>query len=228
MRVPLLTGALAILVAGSLAAQEVQPAVHDGSRSVNFTFDGLGSFGLAGTGVNGGLGMSFFKSRDRALRLGLQMGYNRSTQPWNGIGQGSDGLTTNWNFGAGADVLRYRDSGSGRVRPYAGVGLSFTIASSDQKPPVASTPPDGTILERKDINATDGLTIGTRGILGAEFFIFSQVSVSAEYRLNIVSYTSRADQVTRFQGLPDAVTKNGSALTVFGFGAGGAMVHIYF
>ncbi|MCG6989140.1 MAG: porin family protein [Gemmatimonadetes bacterium] len=228
MRKTLLAGVLAIFVAGPVAAQEVQPVVHDGSRSINFTFNGLGSFGLAGTGVNGGLGMSFFRSRDRAIRLGLQMGYDRSTSPWNGVGAGSDGLSTSWRLGVGADLLRYKDAMSGRVRPYIGVGVSIATASSDQKPAVSDNAPDGTLIETKNSNANDGLTIGTRGILGAEFFIFPEVSISAEYTLNLVSYTRRADMGTSYKNLPEVTTKRGSALTVLGFGAGGAMVHIYF
>lgn len=228
MRKTLLAGALAIFVAGPVAAQGVQPAVHDGSRSINFTFDGLGSFGLAGTGVNGGIGMSFFRSRDRAIRLGLQMGYDRSTSPWNGVGAGADGLSTSWRLGVGADLLRYRDIVPGRVRPYIGVGVSIATASSDQKPAVSNNAPDGTLIETKNSGANDGLTIGTRGVLGAEFFIFPEVSVSAEYTLNLASYTRRADVGTSYKNLPEVTTKRGSALTILGFGAGGAMVHIYF
>jgi len=64
--------------------------------------------------------------------------------------------------------------------------------------------------------------------MGAEFFIYSAISLSAEYQLNLFSTTSNADMVTSFKGVPSVTTKQGSSTTIPGFGSTGAMLHIYF
>ena len=200
----------------------------------NFTFGGLGTFGLGAAGVKGGISASYFLTQESALRVGLQVYSNSTTTPWNdlttnGTNPGSDGSTSTFGLGVGADYLMYINAISPRVRPYLGLGVRVITQSSDSKPAVATSAPNGTLVETKNGTGGDGLTFGAAGILGAEFFIFNAISVSAEYQLNLFSETSSADMVTSIKGAPSSVTtKQGSSTAILGFGSAGATLHIYF
>jgi hypothetical protein len=231
--------ALALVVASSLIlgmalAQDVQPVVKAGSKSINFTFGGLGTFGLTGAGVRGGISGSYFLTQESAVRIGLQVYSNSTTTPWNdltanGTNPGSDGSTSAFAFGIGADYLMYINATTPRVRPYLGAGVRFITQSSDTKPAVATSAPNGALTETKNGTAGDGLTFGVAAIIGAEFFIYSAISLSAEYQLNLFSVTSNSDMVTSIKGAPSSVTtKQGSSTSILGFGAAGATLHIYF
>jgi len=230
--------ALTLAVATTLAlgmahAQDVQPVVKAGAKSINFTFGGLGTFGLTGAGVKGGISGSYFLTSESALRVGLQVYSNSSTTPWNdfttnGTNPGSDGSSSTFAFGLGADYLMFLNASSQRVRPYLGAGARIISQSSDVKPAIPNSAPNGTLTETKNGTTGDGLTFGLSAILGAEFFIYSSISLSAEYQLNLFSVTSNADMVQSFKGTPGVTTKMGSATTILGFGAAGATLHIYF
>lgn len=222
-----------ILVSGLALSQDVQPVVKQGAKSINFTFGGLGAFGLGAAGVNGGISGSYFLKDDAAVRVGLQVSLNSTTSPWNdfsgnGTNPGSDGSTSLFGLGIGADYLSYMSAMSARVKPYLGAGIRLMMQSSDSKPAIANSSPNGTLTETKDGTAGDGLTFGLAGIMGAEFFIYSEISVSAEYQLNLVSFTSRSDMVASFKGVSSITTKQGSATSILGFGSAGATLHIYF
>ena len=123
----------------------------------------------------------------------------------------------------------YFNASTPRVRPYLGAGVRFITQSSDTKPAVATAAPNGTLVETKNGTAGDGLTFGAAAILGAEFFIWPAISLSAEYQLNLFSQTSGADVVTTIKGAPSSVTtKQASTTTILGFGSAGATLHIYF
>jgi hypothetical protein len=222
------------LVFGMALAQEVQPVVRAGAKSINFTFGGLGTFGLGAAGVRGGISGSYFLTQESAVRVGLQVFSNSTTTPWNdhsgnGTNPGSDGSTSSFAFGIGADYLMYINATTPRVRPYLGVGARVIMQSSDSKPSIATSSPTGTLVETKDGTAGDGLTFGFAGILGAEFFIYSAISISAEYQLNLFSTTSNSDMVTSFKGgVPNITQKQGSSTSILGFGSAGATLHIYF
>ncbi len=79
-----LIAALAVLTVFGLAvAQDVNPAIHAGAKSMNFTFNGLGNFGIGPTGPNAGIGGSYFLSNDAAVRAGLQVGLSTTSTPAN-------------------------------------------------------------------------------------------------------------------------------------------------
>ncbi|MGE5315012.1 MAG: outer membrane beta-barrel protein [Acidobacteriota bacterium] len=219
---------LLLVTAGSLSAQDFRPAVRSGARSLNFTFGGFGAFGIAGAGVSGGLGVSYFASSDVAYRLGLQAVYNKTTQPWTDAAPGSEGSTSNFGLGLGVDYLMYMSGMTSRVRPYWGVGVNVIYNTSSVKPPVALSAGTGTLIETRNGSDNDGLTFGVGGILGAEFFLYPELSLSAEYDLNLLSLTSRADRTLVRKNSPDFTVKQGSAMQILGFGAAGATVHIYF
>lgn len=219
---------LSFVASTALSAQDVRPVVQDGARSINFTFGGLGTFGLGAAGRDGGISGSYFLSRNAALRVGLQAAYSHSTTPWNGGGAGTDGSSSGTAFGAGADYLSYMSSLTQRVRPYVGVGAYLSSRTSDSKPPLASPVPSGALVETKNGSGGDGLTVGTRAILGAEFFLYPAISLSAEYQVGLFGLTSASDMVRSYQGAPSITTRRGSAQSFLGFSSAGAALHIYF
>jgi len=48
------------MMCGVVMAQDAPAGNQAGAKSMNFTFGGLGAFGLTGTGPNGGLGLTYF------------------------------------------------------------------------------------------------------------------------------------------------------------------------
>jgi opacity protein-like surface antigen len=220
------------MVFGLASAQDIVPAAKAGAKSFNFTFNGLGTFGIGPSGINDGLGLSYFMSNDAALRLGLQLKLTSSTTPWNdnsgnGSNPGSDGSASTFGLGLGADYLMYVSGMSPRVKPYMGAGVFVMLNSSDTKFGVANNAANGTETEEKNRNGNEGLSFGVAGIAGAEFFIYNELSLSAEYQLNVISLTSRADKVVSTKGHSDVTTKQGSAMQILGFGTVGATLHIY-
>ncbi len=222
-----------MLFSGAIFAQDVQPAVRTGAKSLNFTFGGLGAFGIGPSGVNGGLGLSYFMSSEAAVRLGLQFRLNSTATPWNdnsgnNTDPGSDGSTSTTGLGVGLDYLMYMSGMTSRVKPYMGAGFSIGLNSSDVKPPVSNAAGNGTTTETKNGNGNEGFTLGLVGIAGAEFFLYPELSLSAEYQLTLFSMTSRSDRVLSQKGKSDVTTKQGSATQILGFGTAGATLHIYF
>jgi opacity protein-like surface antigen len=213
-----LIAALAVLMVFGLAvAQDVNPAIHAGAKSMNFTFNGLGNFGIGPTGPNAGIGGSYFLSNDAAVRAGLQVGLSTTSTPANAPTgtTGTDGSTSSFSFGIAADYLMYMNAG--RVRPYWGAGLNFSTTTSDVKYATVGATQD----EQQGGTPT---TFGLAGIMGAEFFIYSEISLSAEYQLNLVSLTSTSDLT---HSNPASTTKMPSSLNILGFGAAGVTLHIY-
>jgi opacity protein-like surface antigen len=223
----------AMLVSAIAFAQDVQPVVKAGARSMNFTFGGFGAFGLGAAGVNGGISGSYFMNQDAALRVGLQVYSNSTKTPWNdftvgGTNPGSDGTTSTFALGLDVDYLMYMNAMTARVRPYWGAGVRVITQSSDSKPAIANSAANGSVTETKNGTGGDGLSFGLAGFMGAEFFLYPEISVSAEYQLNLISLTSRSDMVTSFKGISSVTSKQGSATSILGFGSAGATLHIYF
>jgi opacity protein-like surface antigen len=210
--------ALAIaMVVGIASAQDVNPAIHQGAKSMNFTFNGLGNFGIGPTGPSAGIGGTYFLSNEAAIRAGFQLGIATSSTPANAPAgfTGTDGSSSAMSFGIGADYLMYMNAG--RVRPYWGAGFNFTTASSDVKYATIGATQD----EQKGNTPT---TVTLAGFMGAEFFIYSELSFSAEYQLNLISLTSYSDLT---HSNPASTTKEPSTLNILGFGAAGVTLHIY-
>ena len=77
-------------------------------------------------------------------------------------------------------------------------------------------------------NGNGRLAIGASGILGGEFFVYPELSMSAEYQLNIISYNSYLDATVKSLNQPDHTEKRGSNIQILGFGSAGATLHLYF
>jgi opacity protein-like surface antigen len=223
-RVLLVLVAMAVLVNVSFAADDVMPAAKAGAKSLNFTFAGLGGFGIGAAGAGGGIGVSYFLNNDAALRLGLNIGTASTTTPAAMIGN-SDAKTSTFDVGIGADYLMY--SGMGRLRPYMGAGVQITMGSSSSEPSVPTPTPNGTVTKTTNTRANDGLGFSLMGILGAEFWLWNEISLSAEYRPGLIGITQKADSETTVQGQPNVTAKGGSSTNILGLGTTAVMLHIY-
>ena len=234
----------AILVAITLVASfvyagdDITPAAKAGATSLNFTFGGLGTFGFGCAGLTSsvqtsssdisvplGMSISFFSSNSAALRIGLQAQLQSKTLPSN-LTNGTDGSESAFAGGLSLDYIGYMGSSSSRIRPYLGAGILFIYSSNDYKPAVASGAPQS---ETKNTQPA-GIAAELRGIVGAEFFIYNEISISAEYQLNLFGIESFAD--TKYtdgtSGHQQPPIKNGSGTQILGFGTIGATVHFYF
>jgi opacity protein-like surface antigen len=231
------------MVCGVVLAQDFQPAAKSGAKSLNFTFAGLGAFGIGAAGVpnfskfNPGFGVSYFLSSDAALRLGLQIAIPSATIPANPAAgkTGTDATQSAFSAGVAVDYLMYLYGMTPRVKPFAGLGVAFATNSTTEKDGIN----DNTNFTQTEIkNNSNGVNInGTAyqagtglaltAIVGAEFFIYSELSISAEYDLNLFGTQSASDQV-KTQGPTSVTTKSPSFTSLLGFSAAGAMLHIYF
>ena len=215
-----------VMMCGVVMAQDAPAGNQAGAKSMNFTFGGLGTFGLNGTGPAGGIGLSYFLSSDAAVRVGLQVG-TTSTKTPSAINGNSDREMSTFDLGLGADYLMYM--GGGRVKPYMGAGVGFTLGSSNDKKSVAGSPANGTVLEVSNYRGgADGFGLSVAAIAGAEFYLYNEISLSAEYRLGLLSMGTGSDSETKIQGAPTVTAKGSSTFNLLGFGAAGATVHIYF
>lgn len=213
-----------VMMCGVVLAQDAPAGNQAGAKSMNFTFGGIGTFGLGAAGPAGGLSVSYFLSSEAAVRAGLQFQLNSGTTPANpAAGQtGKDGENSSTAIGIAGDYLMYM--GGGRVKPYLGGGVSLSMTSNDDKSVVNNT--NGVQTETKNA-APAGMTLGLGAVAGAEFYLYNEMSLSAEYRLNVFSLTSNSDkEVTT--GNTTVTTKGGSSTQLLGFGAAGATLHIYF
>ena len=114
-----------------------------------------------------------------------------------------------------------------RVKPYMGAGVSIALNSYDKKEAISNKANDGDLTQTKNGNG-EGLTLALAGIAGAEFFLYSELSLSAEYQLNLFALTSKSDKVISTKNKSDVTQKQGSSTQILGFGTVGATLHIYF
>jgi hypothetical protein len=235
-----------VMVCGAAFAQDFVPAAKSGAKSLNFTFAGLGAFGIGATGVSNfpgkftpGFGASYFLSSDAAVRIGFQIAMPSGTSPANPPAgkPGTDGSMSAFSAGVGIDYLMYLYGMTPRVKPFAGLGVAFATNSTDEKNGTGNNDGTGFIqgevknnVNGVNINGTTyfaGTGLALQAIVGAEFFIYSELSLSAEYDLNLFSIQSASDQVAS-QGAVSVTTKSPSFTKILGFGTAGATLHIYF
>ena len=217
---------MAVVLVASVAIAQDMPAAKMGAKSLNFTFGGFGGFGLTGSGPNptgaaAGISVTHFMADDAALRIGLQVAGASSTTAANATAPdvGTDGSSSSLNLGLGVDYLMY--SGTGRVRPYMGAGIGLGWGTNTTKGAVIAPTVQVEVKDNPAAGPT-GISFGLTGIIGAEWFLYNDLSFSAEYNLNIITVNSPADLVSG-----TTTTKQGSSTSFLGFGAAGATVHIY-
>ena len=136
------------------------------------------------------------------------------------------------SLGLAVDYLKYIRAGTSRVRPYLGGGVGMTRTSNNALPAAAT---GATITETRNAPggipvagfAAPGMTLDLHANLGAEFFLFNEVSIAGEYSLNVVNRTSPANMQAITAG-NTVITRGNPTTNILGFGAAGATVRIYF
>ena len=226
---------LAVLVAvvmlvGFVSAQNTQNlGTKAGDKSLNFVFSGLGDFKIGPTGPSNGLGISYFLGSNSALRVGLQIERSSTTDPYNDFSAnatnpGTDGSSSIFTLALGGDYLMYMAGATSRVRPYIGAGGNVNMISSTINPKVTNDKADD-----EDTEISTGIFgFGLTGIVGAEFYLYPEISLSAEYNLGLFNMSSNSDRTTKFEKSKDFVEKRGGNTTLFDFGTTALQIHIYF
>ncbi len=211
----ILLSAVTLCLGVSLSmAQDVVPTLGAGSKAVLFSFGGL-SFLSAGT-FDGGVGARYYLSDAMSVRAGIQLTSASQSTPANpGAGQvGFDGSSSATVLGLEGAAEWHM--GKGRVVPYLGVGAGLSTTSTDAKPAVAGAAPL-TQPETKNgqlglaINGTTyygGTTFQVFALAGVEFFLYKELSLSAEYELGYMSTSRKDEEVT--VGGTTTTTKLGS------------------
>lgn len=214
-----------VMMCGVVMAQD-NLGTKAGDKSLNFNFGGLASLATsaAPAGNTVGFGVSYFLASNAAVRGGLQVKSTSTTIPANpATGQtGTDGSSSNFTLALSADYLMFMQGATSRVRPYMGAGLNLSMVSTESKNAVIAPTTQTTTK-----GAGAGMTLGVNGICGAEFYLYPEVSLSAEYNLNLFSMNSPSD-VEISNGSTTTKAKQNSTVTILGFSAAGAGLHIYF
>jgi opacity protein-like surface antigen len=220
---------IAILaLAGSVAfGQDVVPSVNAGSMGVLFQFSGLAN--LAAGAYQGGIGGKFFLTDRTAIRVAAEFQYasdNDKAHPTAGQ-RGIDGSASGTTFGLLAAIEYHL--GKGRARPYVGAGALFSTTSTDYKPMVTGANPiqsetKNTPQTLGGITFTPATTFGVAGVIGVEFFLYKELSISAEYQIMYGMQTNK--DVTYSSGIPGQPTitsyaspSSGSKLGIFNDGS---------
>lgn len=194
----------------SVSAQDdVRPDYANRRAALLFTFSGLANIGAGN--FEGGIGGKYFLNPMMAVRAGLSFSTISETVP-SQAANGKEGKTSATGFGLNG-AIEYHLA-STRVSPYIGGGFGLSTTSTESKDPVNANQDQVTIknnLGGETISGTTynaGTSISLYALLGAEFFIYRELSLAAEYRLGFIS-TSRSDQERTVGNVTDK-TKGGS------------------
>ncbi|MGE5683078.1 MAG: outer membrane beta-barrel protein [Bacillota bacterium] len=179
------------------AQDEVRPDFSNRRTALLFTFSGLANLGAGD--FEGGIGGKLFFSPNLALRAGLSFARASETNPFqnNNNTPGQDEEKTATGFGINA-ALEYHVLTT-RVSPYMGVGVGLSTLSTESKNAVAANANQTTIKNNRQgetiggQNYLAGTTVSVFALIGAEFFLYKELSLAAEYRIGFSS-TSRSDQ----------------------------------
>jgi len=184
MKARLIAVAVAVLMAVSFSfAQDFTTSVASGGKAMLFSLEGLSNLG-AGE-YAGGVGGKYYVSNQIALRVGFQFATATHETPVTlGTGQtGKDGSQSGTMFGilAGAEYHFLPT----RVSPYVGAGISFSTTSTESKNAVVDPNPQVTYKNRLtgEMSFQAGTELAVAGIIGVEFFITKEISLSGEYQI---------------------------------------------
>ncbi len=225
---------LAILVLASTVAfgQDVVPSINAGSMGVLFQFSGLANIGAGA--YQGGIGAKYFLSDRAAVRVAAQFQYAKDVLPANPApGQrGTDGYMSGTTFGLLAAIEYHL--GKGRARPYIGAGALFSTTSTDAKSAVIAPFQQGEVKNQfggytiSNINFNPSTTFGVAGLFGVEFFLYKELSLSAEYQLmyGMISYKDRETIGGGTTTTDPSPTGTGSKFGIFNDGS--VILTVYF
>jgi opacity protein-like surface antigen len=185
---------------GSVAYAQVTPNLAAGTKAVLFEFSGLDM--LRADEFEGGVGFKYFLDAQNALRFGLQFGTSTDTDAANPTAPdtGTDGTdkTTMW----GLSLALERHLTSTRVSPYIGLGAGYSSETFESKSTETGSPPPTQSIGKGGETGFDIFAL-----LGFEFFLTSDVSLGAEYRLGYRKTSDKDDEST-FGGTTTTVPGN--------------------
>lgn len=192
----------AFVLTGSVCYGQVTPDLSAGSRALLFEFNGLSV--IAAGDFDGGAGFKYFVADSTAVRGGVQLSRGTSDIKANPVAPntGRDGSQSGTLVGLSAALERHM--GMGRVSPYIGGGVMFSTTSTEATNVVVGNPPGVQTTTKNEqfgetINGSTyfgGRSVGIFGLMGFEFFLRDEVSLSGEYRLGYTSTTRKDEQVT--------------------------------
>ncbi|MDP4173437.1 MAG: outer membrane beta-barrel protein [Bacteroidota bacterium] len=198
---------------------EIKPDFSNRRTALIFTFSGLGNIGAGD--FQGGIGGKLFFSPNLALRAGLSFVSASESIPYQN-GPGQEGKQSATGFGING-AIEYHLSPA-RVSPYIGGGLSLNTLSTESKNAVSAIQQQTTVknnLGGENIGGTAyqaGTTVSVFALVGAEFFLYKELSLAAEYRLGFSS-TSQSDQEITTGSVTQKTT--GGSLTKVGIDSQG-------
>jgi len=224
MKARSMAGVLAIVMAVSFAsAQDFTTSVAAKSKAMLFTLQGLASLGAGD--FNGGLGVKYYLSNAMALRAGVGLIMANEVLPLPDGQSGTEGSRSATGFGISAAV-EYHLLPT-RVSPYVGGGLGFTTTSTNYEALLIAP----ATFQRTTENSTTGENIGgdtyyagsafnIGALLGVEFFVTKEISLSAEYQ---IGYTAIATPDEKDNTAPGTtVTTKTGGISFIGIGAANA------
>jgi hypothetical protein len=182
------------------SAQDAKPRTNAGDKSILFSLNGFGDFGVTGPVVGTtplgnstfdslasqlgqlmgtrvvrpiyGAGMRFFLTDNTALRIGLGFNLSSNSTPRPNDTTGKEDTDSRFAFGI-SPALEIHLINAGPVSFYTGVVLSCATASTSQGED-----------SLKVSNSQPGL--GGGALLGAEVFILNNLSLGAEYQVGVL------------------------------------------
>lgn len=175
----LFTLALVIfLVPFLLQAQDASSKRSAGDKALLFSLSGLGNLGAGN--YMGGVGFKYYFSNNLALRAGLGFANSSETKKAP-TSAGADEKTTDMAFSIAPGIV-YELARTGAVVGYVGGQIMYTMSSNTVENPnhVKDTKTEVT-----------GSTFGAGVFMGAEWYPWNNVSLSAEYLLGFSSTTGK-------------------------------------
>lgn len=169
--------AIAVVASVAVAGDDAAPKTKSEDKALLFTLGGLSN--LSAGNFMGGLGAKYYVSDKNAVRIGLGFGTTSTTTKYTGpvLPNTSDNKVTTTGFGVTPGFMHLMTS-EGPVAAYIGAQLNLSLLSTTNENP-------GFVSNNKNKSSTTSFGVG--GVLGVEWFAWSNVSFGAEYILTYAS-----------------------------------------
>jgi hypothetical protein len=139
----------------------------------------------------------YYVDPEKAYRLGVRLGFgsNSSTNKVNSIASVNpivyvDDVTTTSNFALGLTAGKEWRKGKGRLQGYYGIEGGFAVGSASMRRDygnrLAPNNPWSRLYENE--NGTS-FSLGARGFLGVDYFIFPKIAIGGEFGWGVVLRT---------------------------------------
>ena len=218
----MLIGFLGILLLSNISYGQTKYLPHaKGDNAMLFQFSGLAYLGA--NSYRGGFGYKKFLNDKTAVRGAFTLhNVNETTKEY--IPQGYVGVDGyDKDFGIGFEAAGEIHRNQGKVDPYYGAGLGFSMTrTKEADPEIAMQGSTPTQTEIKNaIGEGAATTFGAFALLGVEYAINAAISLAAEYHLGF-SLSSQPDMtITEASGTE--TTYEGGKTSYFGLSSVGVL-----